>query len=388
MIFDFLFNLQTHRTMDNPTMDPLNMPFHVQELIFENLSGKDVLNCFLVSPSWNRIASKSPKAMSKIQLNLKRGNWYLESCRDYQNVEVSSDSCDSGVGSKQAMKSLVRHSSTLVEIRLFGLENYEPGSELREGLNFPKLKTLELSLYTENGDDFDECDSDSRFYYLQKMFDEVNSRFLDASPNIENLDLCLNYEHIEDTQLDFEKVANKSNLKILRINDFALEKLQNAKFKLQKLSLEYDFKLHIPSSNTKAFFEKMAPTLTTFELCRFYKNVFYLALSVLTNLKTLIIHNYKEFLKVEGIMQMTPLPSVRELELVRVNQEMKALITTVLPNVEMLKLHSASKSDIEWIARNMMSLKGLEIEEDHLKSQEDYQELMNFNHDIKIKSSE
>lgn len=83
-------------------MDPLQcFPLSIQRLIFQNLSGKEILKLSLVHPDWNYLIGKSPQLMNKIKLVFRSSGFKNEikvqeiitltetSVRRYSNVKIS-----------------------------------------------------------------------------------------------------------------------------------------------------------------------------------------------------------------------------------------------------------------------------------------------------------
>jgi hypothetical protein len=84
---------------------------HLQDLIFQHLSGSDVKNIFILSKTWNQAASESSKAMSKITLKIvdykkripsKDVTLLLKSNRKYQNADIHLD-CKTDINRKELL---------------------------------------------------------------------------------------------------------------------------------------------------------------------------------------------------------------------------------------------------------------------------------------------
>jgi hypothetical protein len=138
-----------HRIMEKHSqLDPFEALCDANELIFQHLSGKDVLNFFLVSTEWNRRTSACRDAMKKVKLvfrdifakspSPKEVTALLQSQRHYQNFDGNFRLC-SNIARKFLL--LERFSQSLVNLKISTRPSHQM---LTENLSFPKLKTVDV----------------------------------------------------------------------------------------------------------------------------------------------------------------------------------------------------------------------------------------------------
>lgn len=329
---------------DNMSLDPSTVPGFedFQELIFQHLSGKEVLKCFKVSPKWHEIASESQKAMSKILLKLIDQNNedivfsdVLKSHRSYQNVSLSAQN---EYYLERALACMKKFSKFVVSLTIscdqFNVDSFTL-FPLPEDFMMPKLKRLEL----------------------------LNSRFIIFACLI---GLCQNIEEIvrEDDGFedeDFLVLKNRKHLKKMVFKEFNANRkdLLEAKFKLESFHF---CRLRSPENNenVRKFFTKMAPTLTSLTIENINSKSFGI-LWLLPNLRELKLSTL-EVTKEDFLAHRKPLPNIQVLRIQSLSKRMRIFIRLSLVNVKTLHLKVIkSEEKFEWIARNMKSLQNLEL---------------------------
>lgn len=223
----------------------------VHSLIFLHLYGKDILQCFEVSKSWNFFLGSSTEAMKKIEIKFEEASFrvssakelttLLQSQRMYQNLSLN---CWYLTNSNRKLK-LMTNFPSLTELHL----SMKPKliERFLEHLDLPELK--KLTLVFEKGT-------------------EMVARFIKAAKKLEAL--ALNIDRPDQSFL--EALVQCKSLKKLNIlgdaqNFFSTNVLSKASFKLESLGIQtLNFNNVHKKYNLQEFMDLMSGTLTQIEV--------------------------------------------------------------------------------------------------------------------------
>lgn len=238
-------------TVEKPNMDPFEKLFDVDNLIYQHLSGKDVLKLSEVSPAWYVGIGSSSVCMNKIIFNffLKKGSpitnptELIRSKRHYANVVIKWENAGMTFPNRTKVIEKFASSVTYLEIQAMSNLKWKP-------VCFPKLKTLRFEIWI-----------DSTFERLSPSFMEVIGQC-----TLENLILngILSAENIFDLVLKQLK-----SLKMLSLDDcnidlvFGNDKVSTLhQLKLKKLKItNYQDPQNNYSSSISLFLKSQADTL-------------------------------------------------------------------------------------------------------------------------------
>lgn len=323
---------------------------HIHEEIFSNLTGKDVLNCFLVCKQWNQIVSESPAAMSKIRLRFEEVSTQnpgprevtelLNSQRRYQNLKFT---LKLRSNMKRKLLLLERFSSSLEElelgIKLFGRETQ---FAVPKDLKMPKLKVF-------RADNF----------HISFLYNMVNDIIKQILPTADKLEVYACHSSFEMNQVA-DILANKAHLKELSIDSGTLSgssKVLDAKFELNSLVLLDSHSSQSPNPNLVKFCQNQAATITELSLVGSKSRNFGLIwlLPKLAKLDLGYISSYEPYQELLR-SHSGPLPNIHELICSQLSDFIRIFIQQSLVNLEVLNVRYLQEDDMEWIQENLPDL--------------------------------
>lgn len=364
-----IFNSLFLRTMENPSKklkldhdyaqnespvvsDPFkvfeNRFVHIRDKILSYLTGKDVLNCFLVSKDWNKITSQSTTAMSKIKLHFKEKSSQdpaprevtalLNSQRQYQNLKFV---LEYKTNSKRKFLLIERFGQSLKDLELVithGItwRDLDADQCVSKNLNLPNLKVFRPKI---------------------KPYDDQNkivNKILKAADNLEEFQCPRDLNGVG--YIDGAVLASRAHLKRLIIDEDKLEaspELLEAKFQLNYLDLWpgpiYEFASSpSPQPILVKFCQNQAETLKTLRIVQPGSK----SLSViwfLPKLENLIIGTPFQLDEKLFDSHPEPLTSIRQFICYKLDDTIKIFVKKVLVNLDVLKECCAKQSIIDWM---------------------------------------
>lgn len=183
----------------DPGNDPFQQLVDVDHLIYQHLSGSDVLKASLVSSGWNQNIANSSTCMSKISLKVNSKSssdpssqevtTILRSQRQYSSIKFS---CNYKTNINNRAKIITKFAGSAVELKIYLLHPETP----MEAVRFPKLKSLKIR--SELGDDL-----------LNKVFSMIDETKLETLTLWCNLpdEVISNFpKNLKELQLDWTKI--------------------------------------------------------------------------------------------------------------------------------------------------------------------------------------
>lgn len=232
-------------------LDPItNLVEPLHDFIFQHLSGQDVKNLFFMSKEWNAAAISSRKAMSKIRLNVGKGELpeddlelLLESRRPYKHAEIR-------FGRRANCRKTLLLDKISTNLDEVGLSpDYRQNCPFPPHIKFPLLKKLTISfcMSAEVHQILSGTSEQLKELVLTAVYDSFDSPIPSIKGKLTSLDITCLEPWNEQQQQNFMKflTPSSSTLQILRIIHCSPEVFEFILTKLPALKvlevLEFDF---------------------------------------------------------------------------------------------------------------------------------------------------